>query len=501
MAYAQVVFSETQQLGLLGHSISDAKIFEAARMFGVSGAWFVGVNTTKVWEALEKWYEDSSRHPTLAELKSQPVFVTEDQKIRDACLRTVDQALAAQFEIGYDGLVTMLREWSVARSMRETVEKTVDLWNRNDIELALKAFREGHLDLDRLDRQSTQARCQTAYERAQLEREERVAQKDKLLTYGITVLDEATGGILPNDLVLIGAKTGVGKTQAVTRIAAMNALKGKRVTLFALEAEEFEIERRIKFMLYGKAYREYVKQNKIENARALDYAEWRLGRMEGELERFEKGINAHMAAFSSLKTIYRKSGDYGIEELEGDILRLFNETDLFIVDHLHYIDNDDENENAGMKRIVKKLRDLALSLGKPIVLVAHLRKTQKGKYAPLVPDVEDFHGSSDIVKIATTAIILAPCYQAVFVDPDPELRRRYSRFFPTYIRLVKCRLEGSRLRFTSIAYFDPALGAYLDEYAIGRLVSNDCNWDALAPNEYRPHWAKSASIRLKSTSE
>lgn len=494
MAYAEVVFSEPQQLALLGHAISDTKVFDSCSEFGVSKEWFTNPNAVRAWSALTSFHGSMHRRPTVDELKSHPDFTREDDKIRAASLRAVDMAMNARVEIGYDSLVTMLREWSVARLMRSSIEKTVDLWNRGDIGLALQAYREGVVEMEKVDTKSLNARCQDAPSRARVERAERIEQSSRILSYGVTYIDEATGGILPNDLILIGAKTGFGKTQLVTRIAAKNAQEGKKVALFALEAEEHEIERRLKFMIYGRAYRLWVERNGIHNATAIDYARWRLGQLEKELAQFEDGVNKHMEKFSTLQTIYRKGGDYGIDELERDIVRVAPTTDLIIIDHLHYVDVDDQDENRGTKGIVKKLRDLALGLGKPIILVAHMRKTQGGKYAPLLPSLEDFHGSSDIIKIATTAIILGPCYGPKFTLPvqEEELRDTWA----TYIRIAKCRLEGSRLRYTGVGFFDPQLGSYRDTYAVGHLVSNDCHWD---PEQRRPHWAKSASILLHST--
>jgi hypothetical protein len=206
-----------------------------------------------------------------------------------------------------------------------------------------------------------------------------------------------------------------------------------------------------------------------------------------------------MEAFSNLQTIYRKGGDYGVEELERDILRVAPSTDLIIVDHLHYVDVDGEDENQGVKKIVKKLRDLALGLGKPIILVAHMRKTPGGKYAPLMPSLEDFHGSSDIIKIATTAIILGPCYNPKFFKPSmDQYELDLQDTWATYMRIAKCRLDGSRLRYTGVGFFDPQLGAYRDPYAVGQLVSNDCHWEPVAR---KPHWAKNGILQLRSTNE
>ncbi len=53
---------------------------------------------------------------------------------------------------------------------------------------------------------------------------------------------------------MLGAKTGIGKTALATITALHNCQQGKRVHYFALEAEEREIERRMKFQIIADLY-------------------------------------------------------------------------------------------------------------------------------------------------------------------------------------------------------------------------------------------------------
>ena len=79
--------------------------------------------------------------------------------------------------------------------------------------------------------------------------------------------------------------------------------------------------------------------------------------------------------------------------------------DLIVVDHLHYVDgDDDENEHKSLGDTVKAIRDVSLRIGRPIVLIAHLRK-RDARAKQLVATLDDFHGSSNVVKICTQAII------------------------------------------------------------------------------------------------
>lgn len=489
----EIAFSEAQQSALLGYAVTDERVFDAATGFGVSKTWFYNANCQSVWGALQSFHELMHKHPSMDELQAMSAFVDEEAKVKTARTKALGDAIAGMSNVGFDTIVIRLREWSKAQRFREGMEKAAQFYMKGDTKSAYKVADDTGLALQRIDQQGFSVRYQTAPIRAAHERGARLAQIGHTLKYGVTYLDEAAGGIGPKEFVLVGAKTGVGKTQLVTRIAAVNASQGKRVALFALEAEEDEIERRIKYGLLARAYRASVRVPK-----PIDYLSWYQGRLEAELGPFEDGVlKAMTAAYSSLSTMYRLGGDYGINELERDIVRVSSQVDLIIVDHFHYVDLDGDNENAAMKALIKKCRDLVIGLGKPIIGVAHLKKTMRGKSAPLMPDIEDFHGSSDLIKIPTTSIMLAPCYSVNWNDPK---RTQFVDTWPTFIKLNKSRLDGSRTRFTGISMFDPGLGTYRKEYGIGHLTAGDTHWEPVtqSTNPKKPYWAENGTLLLGS---
>jgi replicative DNA helicase len=500
----EIIFSDQQQLALLGHSIVDAKVFEAAQAMGVTALWFYNANHQSIWKAMEDFEHEHRRHPSIQELKSTSTFLNEEKQVLQARTRAFDQALVGREDVKYDTILLILKEWAKGQLFVRGMEKAADLYNRKDVGNAYGIVAKMNIDIDRVDQNGIQSRSRDATERVRDEKVDRVNQKGKLLRFGIPFLDEATGGIGVNELVLVGAKPGAGKTQLVTNVAQYNTAVGKRVTLFALEAEPNEIERRIKFAELSREYR----KNHPNNTVNLNYRDWRHGEFQQELDPYEDVVNNRFdVRYSKLRTIYKGWGDYRIGELERDIVRAAPTTDLIVIDHLHYIDTEGEDQNAEMKQIVKTLRDLALVLCKPIILVAHMRKTMTGrKNMPLIPDLEDFHGSSDIIKIATMSIILAPCYDgnkmfqagppADFCDPsDPK---KMARLWATYMRIAKYRLDGSVTRYCAVTWYDDAIGRYRDRYTVGRLVSGDTEWE---PEEDRPFWAKNGTVLLRGSKD
>lgn len=148
-----------------------------------------------------------------------------------------------------------------------------------------------------------------------------------------------------------------------------------------------------------------------------------------------------------------------------------------IIDHLHYIDTHKaENENAAFKSVIKGIRDLALASGVPVIVVAHLRKRDRGRRV-LVPDGEDFHGTSDLVKIATKAVLLA---RADHVDTGS------SHVVGTFIRADKDRRAG-RSNLIALAGYNLRTGTYEDGYRLGRLSIAGDDWQPLEGD--LPTWA------------
>ena len=311
------------------------------------------------------------------------------------------------------------------------------------------------------------------------ERADRIQASKGLLSFGVRFLDDAMGGIGRRDLVLVGASTGVGKTQLALIISLANCKAGKRVHYFALEAEERELERRMKFQLLAAAY-----YRNAMSPRRIRFIDWSNGRLDDVLERFEERVDREVAELlKNLRTYYRVDTFTG-----GDFARhleaIREETDLVVLDHFHYVDSDDDNENRGHKALVKQIRDCVLRADRPVVVVGHVRKSDP-RHAPLIPTEEAFHGSSDIVKIATKAIMLAPDFTTETGDPSR---------WATYMRVVKCRQESALCRYAARLIYDTRTDSYEPDYSIGRLIDGGKQYEQLSPWAI-PGWADHAAAQ------
>ncbi len=441
-----ITFSTPYQRAILGHALRDASLWEQLDEYGANKDWLI-----EQAESVKETVKDCAR---------------------------------AAAGLGVDMVSSQLGGWLRSRTLVTRVKEIEKVFNSQGEDAACDILARAATEIQRIEVVgSFQAdHLASAAVRIDEEAAERRAEEGKYLTYGVKYLDEATGGISPHDLIVMGAKTGAGKTQLVTNIASHNALKGRPVAFFALEAENNEIERRLKYQLMAERFR-YAHKDSGRSFQDINYGAWRLGeigdRIDAEYEAW--GTEQVKARYSNIITYYRNKSDFGMTQLEREIYKVHKKVKLIILDHLHYMDFDGgghaDDENAQMKRLVKRLKHITQVLGVPIIAIAHLRKTS-GK--TLIPGIDDFHGSSDITKICTSAIMIGPAYDIASTKVGGHA---------TFMRLAKHRLEGSRTTKIGVTFFDPVNNRYVDKYGLGSLNFMETKW--MESKEF-PLYAKGA---------
>lgn len=307
-----------------------------------------------------------------------------------------------------------------------------------------------------------------------------------IANYGISFLDDALGGIYPSDLILLGAKSGCGKTELVSIIAESLASKEIKVCLIALEAEETEIQRRIAYRHFvNECKKEPILWSKLKSSKP-SYSKYIARKLDHIIDlEVQKQFKRPWADF--LSTTYRSNEGFDIEKLDLRLTTIMKTHDVVILDHIHYVDVDEEKQNAELKKVIQVLRSHGLKNKKPIIVVGHLRKSQISKSAPLVPELEDFHGSSDLGKIATKAIVIAPCHLEELASPN------YFRH-PTFFQILKNRMDGSSLKYTGVLTYDSRENQYANEYAIGKLNINKTGISFLKAVD-APNWVNLKNLK------
>jgi len=317
---------------------------------------------------------------------------------------------------------------------------------------------------------------------------------DKLCKFGIGHLDDALYGILPNDLVVIGADSGAGKSGIGITIAQENAKRGKRVLLYFLEGGHLEAIARMKWRDISRVYFSKYSREGIR----LDYRKWRMNAYNKEDAKLILEIESEVYAgykdkFRENLEIYELTSSFTIDDLLSSLLSFYDleklitdggeikagfGLDLIIIDHLQYFDlTQGENEIQSTTKILKEVKKIANMYKIPVVLISHLRK--KGKERGL-PDQEDFYGSSNISKIASLAIMIAP---------DRENFNLADGVYPTYFRIVKSR-TGITSNIAIKCNFNLNTRTYDENYGLHR-INNFGAVDSEALTYYQvPSWAK-----------
>lgn len=290
--------------------------------------------------------------------------------------------------------------------------------------------------------------------------------------YGISFLDEYLLGILEEDFVLIGADTGLGKSELAYDIAFKNAAD-KKVHLFALEAEINEPYYRRLFKNIAKVYYEDPDRIFLD----MNYRNYLFNQID--VSKYEKIAieNMQIEEDSSL-TIHYRSGEFTINTLLQTIAKVKDSCELVVLDHVDYMDlHLSENENSQVTKIMKTLRDINQVYKIPIIVISHLRK--KGNKKQLVPSLDDFFGSGNKSKQVKTAILLAKDYE----------RENYKEgLYSTFVTVGKARVGGT----TSLAarcIFDVKVNKYLDTYDLVRVKNFGETVEVLDYEDY-PSWAK-----------
>lgn len=318
----------------------------------------------------------------------------------------------------------------------------------------------------------------TVPERLVGERDRRLVEAEHTLPYCHAFLDDYLRCVMPHDLILLGALTGAGKTEMARGIAASNAAAGRHVFYFALEAEPDEIERRNKFSVLAGL----VARRRVDIPGGFNYADWRCGRLEMYLREIDDEADEIIGKrYATLHTYYRDS-KFDHQTIRRLFLAIKDQADLIVLDHLHYVDIEDDNENRGFKMTVKMIRDVSLGIGKPVLLIAHLRKRDMSRKS-LVPTVEDFHGSSDITKICTRAVLLAPAPKLAI----EEMPRRHGAA-GTFFSIPKDRISGA-CNLIALCDFDWRTKTYDANYTLGRQSKSGDKFEPIGLDEV-PSWAR-----------
>lgn len=309
------------------------------------------------------------------------------------------------------------------------------------------------------------------------------------IPFEVEFWDRAFLGLFPSDIVLVGAETGVGKSELLASIAYAIAKAGRRPRLFALEAYRREITDRLKYReLITRAYA------KIAAAGVEPYfSDFVNGHpvLHELLAPFKRDVNESLRPLLDNLFLEYRMGAFSIEDFVSIAEDTDLETDVFLLDHVHFVDLPaDDTENKGLTRVLQQISDVAQRVRKPIILAAHVRKNQDPRKKRILPTLDDFQGTSNLPKIVTKAMMLARAPKDWVMSAAQQAAAPY--LVPTVMEVQKFRQGGERLHATAIVNFNLRTGTYEPGFELGRVVNSE--WEQTPLADY-PHWARRPLLR------
>lgn len=202
---------------------------------------------------------------------------------------------------------------------------------------------------------------------------------------GIFDLDKATNGLHEEELTIVGARPGVGKTTFALQIAHKIADKGITVGIISLEMSEVQVVQK----LISKVA--HVDSNKLRTGNLDTTEQEKIAIAEGEISDLPIFINTKVRNIQEIETYARK-------------LKNKNNLGLLIVDYIQLVKsknkfNSREQEVAEISRTLKLL---SLELKIPIIGLCQLNRNA----ARTEPTLADLRESGAIEQDADNVIFI-----------------------------------------------------------------------------------------------
>lgn len=204
---------------------------------------------------------------------------------------------------------------------------------------------------------------------------------------GFPKLDDLLGGLEGGDVVVIGARPGVGKSALVTQITSYFAECGKKVGFYNLEMKEKQVYERF-----------VVSQSGIGLTR-LRRAKKFLG---DEKERFDKANEI----LEQRDNIVITTGSKSVSEIRSESRHMGY--DIIVIDYLQLLKPEREyrgNRYAEVGAISKATKALAMELNIPVIELSQLNRVSESRDTR-EPTMAELREAGDIEQDASVIMLL-----------------------------------------------------------------------------------------------
>lgn len=209
----------------------------------------------------------------------------------------------------------------------------------------------------------------------------------KRVNLGFKILDEYLGGLEGGDMIVIGARPGVGKSAFVTQVAGNMAANGVKVGFYNLEMQEKQV------------YERFIVANSGLSLRRLRRA---LAFQRDEEELFTKAN----AKLSKMDNIMISTGAKTMSEIRQEVRHMGY--DIIIIDYLQLLGSDvtyKGNRYAEVGAISKAIKGLAMELNIPIIALSQLNRASEFSKSK-EPTMAELREAGDIEQDASVIMLL-----------------------------------------------------------------------------------------------
>lgn len=253
---------------------------------------------------------------------------------------------------------------------------------------------------------------------------------------GFADLDGLTGGWQRSHLIVLGGRTGHGKTAAMCNMALHAASRSYRVGFFSIEMS-----------------REELIERWVSESAKVDSRKLRQGRYLSTQERAR--ISAAMGTLSTMPIVVDDKPGISLSDLRARAYRMKveNGIDILFVDYIQKIESPrkDGNRVHEVGEVARKLKDLARELNIPVLTGAQLSRSIEAR-SNHVPQLADLRESGDIEHEANVVVFI---YRPEMYEQDEksiglaELHVAKNRSGP--LGTVKLRYEATITKFQPLA--------------------------------------------------
>ena len=259
---------------------------------------------------------------------------------------------------------------------------------------------------------------------------------------GIAPVDNVTTGFHKGDLVILGARPGMGKTSLALNFAMNMANDGKTVCFFSLEMTRKQVADRL-----------------ISNAASIPSEKMRTGELSEE--EWVRLIQAS-ERLGKLPIYIDETSDITVPEIKAR-LRRQDKVDVVIIDYLGIMNsakNYNGNRALEISEITRNLKIMAKELGVPIICCAQLNRGTEVKGKSHIPALADLRDSGSIEQDADSVMFI---YREDYYSDEKENPEEVKKN-EAYLKIaknrhgrqdtIKLRWDGEFTRFTAIANYN-----------------------------------------------